>query len=129
MLTTTTSKQIQNARQKGIALVEAMIAILLFSIGILAITGLQATLITDTSEAQYRAQAGYIAQQRIGTIWADPDNLVSYAETNTVISGVLPAGTRTTAISGVEVTVTVKWQKPSDTNPHQFSATATVTGG
>lgn len=114
--------------QQGIVLLEAMIAILIFSIGVLALIGLQAAMIKNTSEAQFRSEANYIAQQRIGRMWADPDNLVIYLESNTDISAILPGGSRTTAQSGVQYTVTINWQQPGET-PHNFTTTASITGG
>ena len=69
--------------QQGVVLVEAMIAILIFSMGVLAVVGLQAAMIKNTADSKYRADAGYIAQQRIGLMWSDPDNLATYLETNT----------------------------------------------
>ena len=85
--------------QQGAVLLEAMIAILIFSMGVLAIVGLQAAMIKNTADSKYRADAGFIAQERIGQIWADPDptrpGYTSYVEANTDISSRLPGGTRT----------------------------------
>lgn len=114
--------------QQGAVIVEAMIAILIFSMGILAIVGLQAALIKDTADSKFRADASNIAQQRIGLMWSDPGNLATYLETNTNISNLLPGGTRTTAQSGVQYTVTVTWQQPGEAQ-HNFTTTATISGG
>ena len=114
--------------QQGVVLVEAMIAILIFSMGVLAIVGLQAAMLKNTSESKFRADASYIAQQRIGTMWSDPDNLATYLENNTNIATLLPNGTRTTAQSGVEYTVTVTWQQPGETQ-HNFTTIASISGG
>lgn len=114
--------------QHGVVLVEAMIAILIFSMGILAIAGLQAAMVKNTSDSKFRADASYIAQQRIGMMWADPDNIASYVEVNTNISNLLPNGTRTTAQSGTQYTVTVTWQQPGEVQ-HNFTTTASISGG
>ncbi len=105
-----------------------MIAILLFSIGVLAVVGLQAAMIRNTSDAKFRAEASYIAQQRIGAMWADPTNLGAYVELNTQISE-LPNGTRTVIqpVAG-QVVVTVTWQQPGEAQ-HNFTTTASITGG
>ncbi|MDZ4203009.1 MAG: prepilin-type cleavage/methylation domain-containing protein [Gallionella sp.] len=114
--------------QQGVVLVEAMIAILIFSMGVLAIAGLQAAMVKNTSDSKFRADASYIAQQRIGMMWADPDNLASYleAEPGTDISAQLPGGTRVTAQSGVQYTVTIRWQQPGEAL-HNFTTTASIT--
>ena len=57
--------------QKGVVLLESLIAILLFSLGILALAGLQAAMLKNTSDAQYRAEATFIAQQKLGEMWVN----------------------------------------------------------
>ena len=114
--------------QQGVVLVEAMIAILIFSMGVLAVVGLQAAMIKNTADSKYRADAGYIAQQRIGLMWSDPDNLATYLETNTDISALLPGGLRTPAQAGVQHTATKTWQQPGEAQ-HNFTTTARVVGG
>lgn len=129
--------------QSGVVLLEALIAILLFSMGVLAIVGLQASMVKNVADSKYRAEAGYIAQQRIGMMWADPDNVDSYLETNTDISTLLPGGLRTVSqpVSG-RFNVVVGWTAPGeipaedDLSPpcymrvaHCFTTTASITGG
>lgn len=56
-------------RQRGVMLLEALISILIFSIGILAIVGLQASSIKMTSDAKYRSDANLLANRLIGRMW------------------------------------------------------------
>jgi type IV pilus assembly protein PilV len=83
--------------QHGIVLLEALIAVVIFIIGILGLIGLQASMVSSSADANYRAIAGYVAQKRIGDIWltSDPSSM---AEQNTDISAMsgLPSGLRTT---------------------------------
>jgi type IV pilus assembly protein PilV len=117
-------------QQEGIVLIEALIAILIFSMGMLAIAGLQATMVKNTSDAKYRSDAAFIAQQRLGVMWADPDNLVTYVEADTDITNLLPNGTRTVILpaAGGEVTVVVTWQVPGQ-EEHNFTTNARIAGG
>lgn len=120
--------------QHGVVLLEALIAILIFSMGILAVVGLQAAMIKNTSDSKFRADASYIAQQRVGQIWVDqaPANLANYSETDTDISNLLPNGTRTTVRDGVnpnQFTVTVRWQQPGTADEHSFTTIARIAGG
>lgn len=117
--------------QQGVVLLEAMIAILLFSMGVLAIVGLQAAMIKNTADSKFRADAGFIAQQRIGLMWSDPDNLGSYVETDTDISALLPGGKRTVEQPVIgQFKVTVTWQQPgAGETQHNFTTTARITGG
>ena len=106
-----------------------MIAILIFSVGVLAIVGLQAAMIKNTSESKYRADASYIAQQRIGAMWADPANLVNYLEANTDISSLLPSGRRTVTQPVVgQFLVTITWQLPGEST-HNLVTIANISGG
>lgn len=114
--------------QQGVVLIEAMTAILIFSMGVLAVVGLQAAMIKNTADSEFRTDASYIAQQRIGQMWLDSNNLTAYVENATNISTLLPNGTRTTAQSGVQFTVTVAWQQPGQAQ-HSFTTTASIAGG
>jgi type IV pilus assembly protein PilV len=115
--------------QQGVIIIEVMVAMLIFSVGVLALVGLQATMIKNTADSKYRSEASYIAQSRIGQIWADAANAASYVEANTDISALLPGGTRTvTQPTTGQFTVVVAWQVPGQT-PHNFTTTARVTGG
>ena len=63
----------------GFVLLEALIGLLIFSIGILALVAMQAESIRNTTEAKYRNDAAYLANQIIGRMWADRGNLANYA--------------------------------------------------
>lgn len=64
--------------QGGVALIEAMVAIFIFSIGVLAVIGMQAVSIRTAADAKYRADAAFLADQLIGRMWADQGNLSQY---------------------------------------------------
>jgi type IV pilus assembly protein PilV len=116
------------AAQQGVVLLEALIAILLFSMGVLALVGLQASMLKNSSDANYRAEASFIAQQRIGMIWSDPSNVVNYLENNTDISALLPSGTRTvTQPATGQFEVVITWQLPGKPQ-HNFTTIATIAG-
>lgn len=55
--------------QRGVMLLEALIAILIFSIGILAIVGLQVNSIKLANDSKYRSDANLLASQLIGEMW------------------------------------------------------------
>ena len=126
-------KQIKLKAQRGIALIESLIALLIFSMGILAIVGLQGYMVKATTEGRSRAEATFLAQNRIAMVWADPSNVAAYTEARTAIAG-RPGWDRATTINGPvnrssEVTVTIFWQPPGELNEHQYTAIATVAEG
>lgn len=58
--------------QQGSILLEALIAVVIFSFGILAVAGLQAAMIKNTTDATYRAEAAYVVQQYLGEMMTKP---------------------------------------------------------
>lgn len=128
------------SNQSGVVLLETLIAILIFSVGILALVGIQAAMISNTSEAKYRSDANLIVQKRIAAIWTDPlgtqsegDPADPQGKPGTDISNLLPNGRRfTVQVSPGEFLVMVTWQPPGDPNDiviHRHMAVARVAGG
>jgi type IV pilus assembly protein PilV len=58
-------------REEGVMLIEALIAILIFSIGILAVVGMQATAIKNATESKHRSEAAFLAQALLAQMWID----------------------------------------------------------
>lgn len=111
--------------QEGIALIEGLIAILVVSVGILGIVGLQASMIRSSTEARYRTTAAFAVQQRLGQMWANPASLSGFAvgEPGTDVSATtgLPNARMITTLGGVNcnsdpscVIVTLRWQLPGN---------------
>jgi type IV pilus assembly protein PilV len=119
------------ASQSGVVILEALIAMLIFSMGILALVGLQAAMIKNTSDNKYRADASFLAQERIGRMWANPNNLGSFSCTNkgaacADVSNILPNGTRTvTIVAKGLVTVSVDWRLPGS-DAHNFTTSTYI---
>jgi type IV pilus assembly protein PilV len=107
-----------------------MVAILIFSIGILALMSLHALSIKNTTDAQYRSEASYLANGVLARIrLADPGTVVAdfaspsgtqYTQWVTDVaaaSATLPgmgAIPPTIVFTGRQVTVTLFWQGQSD---------------
>jgi type IV pilus assembly protein PilV len=70
------------SRQGGVVLIEALLGILIFSIGILALIGMQSVAVKNTSDARYRTEAAYLASQMVSQIRLDFGNKDSYADSN-----------------------------------------------
>ena len=58
-------------RQRGGFLLEALIGILIFTLGVLGLMALQARAIGYSSDTQYRGEAAYLANSYIAKMWAD----------------------------------------------------------
>jgi len=59
--------------QSGVMLLEALIGILIFSMGLLAMVGMQAIAISTSADAQYRSEAASLANQIISQAWVNVD--------------------------------------------------------
>jgi type IV pilus assembly protein PilV len=129
--------------QRGATLLEALIGILIFSVGILALVGMQALAIRHMADARYRSEASFFANEIIGRMWVNKGNLASYAFGGsgtppaaidnwvTSIQSALPgvtAGTNLPIIDlvGSRVTVTVRWQLPGASDGHQHITVAYI---
>lgn len=115
-----------NCKEQGSALLEALIGILIFSMGILAIIGLQAASVKNTADAKDRTEASFYSNQILGKMWVDQSNLASYIVTDQAISG-LPNGKRTVTVNGTLVTITITWQPPGSAATHRYVAAAEIT--
>jgi type IV pilus assembly protein PilV len=119
--------------QAGVMLIEALVGILIFSIGILALIGMQGQAIRNTTDARYRSEAAFLATEVIGRMWIDIANLPKfdkdYASTFaprddwvTKVSATLPgvpvdapAPTIEFDTTINEVTVLIQWRQPGET--------------
>ncbi len=121
--------------QQGSMLLEALFGILIFSLGILALVGLQTSSVKQSNAGRYRTDAAMLANQLVGQMWmgnhADIENYVTnglyyiaWAQevTNTLPGAATNPPTVTVASDGT-VTITVFWRGPSEpaTEPvHNF---------
>jgi type IV pilus assembly protein PilV len=124
---------------RGFVLIEALIALLIFSLAVLGLVGLQASMTRATSGAKYRADAAYLASDLVGLMWIDSRNLALYDAGECAghppcqhwmarVRERLPTGTGSAEVSTTEpgqVTVKVTWQAPSD-ELRQFQTTTAV---
>ena len=68
--------------QHGSFLLEALISVLIVAFGLLGLIGLQARAIQNVNDAQYRAEAAYLANALLGQMWVhDPTKLVNDFDT------------------------------------------------
>jgi type IV pilus assembly protein PilV len=123
--------------QRGVLLLEVLVAILVFSIGILAIVGLQGIAVRTATDARYRSDAAFLAGELMTQIWTDPINVSQYnypgggpvpprltgwlaRVNNRLPGGVAPVvAYSANATLGEVVDITVGWQMPGETAGHQ----------
>lgn len=80
-------------QQGGSALIEALVAVLVFSFGILALVSMQTAAIKSTADAKYRADASFLANQIIGQMWGvAPVDLAAFVNGPAVAAAACSAG-------------------------------------
>lgn len=113
--------------QQGVALLEALIAVLLISFGVLGIIGIQAASISAISEARYRIEATALADELINQVWIDTTTanaLPAYVDDAAALPEAwlnrvyeLPgAADNPPTISSTTnnvITLTIRWQPPN----------------
>ncbi|MGA8031393.1 MAG: hypothetical protein WCB48_03290 [Casimicrobiaceae bacterium] len=110
----------------GYVLLEVLISILLFSLGVLGLITIQANAVQAAGEANMRAEAVFAANEITGRMWVDRSNLASYAGTTSVAA--LPNGQAAVTVNGAAVSVTVTWRPPGATANRQYTTVDTLMG-
>jgi len=124
-------------------LLEALVAILIFSLGVLSIIQLQAVSIKQASSAEYRSTAALLANDLISRMWASDKTATTLQTTFASPSGTgytqwlssvqnsgLPNVTaKLQFANGVtanvsQATITITWKAPGDTDSHNYTAVA-----
>lgn len=83
--------------QSGFTLIEVLIAVLVFSFGILGIVALQATAIKFSTDAQQRAEATFLADQLLARMLiSDPATAPSFAHRPSGTANCAPSGAGST---------------------------------
>jgi type IV pilus assembly protein PilV len=106
--------------QSGLMMIEVLISILIFSIGILGIIGLQAKAIEHSGDAQNRNIASSLANDLVAQMWlaksADPSNATLAAKIvawkTRVTNSQLPNATGTVLKSGDVTNIAISYKPP-----------------
>lgn len=130
--------------QRGIAIIENMIAILIFAFGILGIVGLQAASVKNSANSKMRNDASMLANQVVGQMWTgDRSNAAlkasyespsgaSFVTWKATVANRLPGVTDnppTVVIDANSVaTVTVRWRAPGESAAHNYVLVARING-
>jgi type IV pilus assembly protein PilV len=129
-------------RQGGIALLEAMLAVLILGIGLLGTVGLQARAYSALSDASMRAEATMAAEKLLGTMSADAPNLMAYSlaagdtpsqmlkpwveETQHYIPGAVMSVNLTPLTRRVQVDIVISWQRTARSPANRHAVTSYV---
>lgn len=134
--------QYRQGRQRGIALLEAMIAIVILGIGLLGMIGLQARSYAALSDASMRAEATMAGEKLLGVMNTDSAQLNNYRlaegatpnatlapwvrETQRVIPGARLSVQVQAQPHQWQVDIAIGWQRKADSAQQRHVVTAYI---
>lgn len=139
--------------QAGFMLIEVLISVLVFSLGVLTIVGLQAASVQQSTKAKYRADATLLANDLVGRMWVTDRKFETLSETFATggtgyeewlpsVAAALPGvadNPPEVSIESVDgggnppsdpsslVTITMRWKAPQDAEGDPASSLTVVT--
>ena len=133
------------ARLRGGSLVDALLALLMFSVGMLALLRLLSSTLVESANAQHRHQASQLASSLVARMWTGDRSVTAlqarfgdpganeYQAWLRRVQTSLP-GTDSAALQPVvsidaqrRVNITLQWKVPSDRSAHQLQVQAVIT--
>ncbi len=131
--------------ERGSSLLEGLLAIFLFSVGLLSILMLLTATHIETSNARYRIEASLLINELVSNMWIGDHSLAGlrsrYKDTTSAdykswfetVSHRLPGVSVTTNTPQItiddarNVTVNLQWQVPGDKKSHQMVVRTLIT--
>jgi type IV pilus assembly protein PilV len=112
----------------GFVMLEALVAALIFSIGVLGLVSLQASMTRSQTISKYRGDAIYLADELVGLLWSDLPRVTNYTTANCAtytrcndwlgkVGRTLPGATTVVAVNGGtgKLDITISWVTQSAT--------------
>lgn len=130
--------------QRGIALIEALLAVVLLGLGLFGIVGLQARSYSALADTSMRAEATMAADKLLGVMGADSANLGAYAvsaggtpgsrlepwytETRRQIpgAGIKVEVAQVAGTTRTKVVITISWARKANTSGNQHVITSYI---
>ena len=134
----------KSIRTAGSALIESLLALVVFSVGLLSLLMLLTSALKQSDNARYRSEASLLASDLIGQMWSGDRTLQSLRQRFDLASGAyqrwlvrvqstLPGVTtdhnqpELLIDDSRNITLTLRWQAPSDTEQHQLVVVTRLT--
>lgn len=132
--TTTASRK----QQSGSFLIEALVSVLLFMVGLIGLMGASAQAVNQLSQSKYRNDASFLSEELIGEIWVAAGTSpaapylasANYAAWQARVQSTLPGGTGTATVNvpaANMLTLVITW--PDAKNPgitHTYQTTTLI---
>jgi len=133
-----------SSRDGGSALIESLLAVLVFSVGLLSLLALLTATLKESNNARYRSEASLLATDLVSRMWSGKRSLQSLRQRFTPaadeyqrwlerVRSTLPGVTDNQNLPELlidderTITLTLRWQIPSDTQQHQLVVVTRLT--
>lgn len=133
-----------SSRDGGSALIESLLAVLVFSVGLLSLLALLTATLKESDNARYRSEASLLATDLVSRMWSGERSLQSLRQRFTPaadeyqrwlerVKSTLPGITDNQNLPELlidderTITLTLRWQIPSDTQQHQLVVVTRLT--
>lgn len=145
-----TYRKLSTTRQSGSFIIEAMISLILFAVGLLGLLALSAQGLNQVGQSKARNDASYLVGELLSEMWVSSN--VNLTNWSTRLTTAIPGATGTVYLSTCNcsatvtnvcsspasgtiavanpqpVTVCVSWADHKDTaNPHRYQASSMIT--
>lgn len=130
-------------------LLEALVGVLIFSLGVMALVAMQSVSISNVSNARYRTEAAFLANEILSAAWVDRGvngaNLDNFRYPGGTAAGLVPWANKVgtlmpragdypptivvapiAGVTGRQLTVTIRWQAPDALAPSNHLAIAYI---
>jgi type IV pilus assembly protein PilV len=131
-------------RIAGSALIESLISLLVFSIGLLSLLALLTATIKESDNARYRSEASLLASDLVSRMWSGERSLIAlrqrfdqrsdeYQQWLQRVQSALPGASTERNMPQLlindqrQITLTLYWQAPSETERHQLVTVTQLT--
>jgi len=133
-------------QQRGVVMIEVLVALLIFMLGVLGLVGLQTSMTRAQTDSKVRAEAVTLANDVIGRMWTDLDKLSDYdtktseassaskcealtrcTEWQNKVAKTLPGGSSAITVDTAtgDVAVQLSWTTPAG-DTHSYTTQTTI---
>jgi type IV pilus assembly protein PilV len=122
--------KVAQRRQSGSFLLEALISLLLFSIGLIGLVAVSSQAVNFVGQSKIRNDASFLAGELIGDMWVSAATPATYDTTVWAarIQSVIPGATTTVNVTNnTSVYILITWPDKKDASAiHQYETTANI---
>ena len=123
------AKPASPALQRGSFIIESLISIVIFAVGLISMIGLATQALNQVTQTKARNDASYLAGELVGEMWvsASAPNAFNTAAWSARVASTLPSGLATVTVTGTQVDISITWADPKNEGVrHQYQTSTQI---